>query len=177
VRQGLGHLAWLSLLGAALACGTGCHRGSQALFVTAPFNDETRIAKVTAQWQIAPATPGDGETVHVEVRVENQLADRLYVKLEGLELVDARGAAVVSSDAARACVLGGQETANVLSLDLRLARGSGERVSGFGVERFGAPLSERGRGIYREFLIQTEGRTPEEADAELNRYSAAGPCS
>ena len=78
---------------AALAALAACRRHESGLFVAAPFNDETRIAKVEATW--APGTSG----WHAEVRVENRLADNLYVRLSGFALVDDVGAPIATSDA------------------------------------------------------------------------------
>ena len=146
--------------------------------VTAPFNEETTIATVMASWETQPAAAGASEeNVHFVARVSNRLADRLYVRLDNFELTDASGAPVVSSPLRRGCIVAANADSVVLSGDLRLRRGSAARIAGFRVERFGVPLSERGRSIYREFLLQSEKFTAAQVDGEIQGYLNAESCS
>lgn len=165
-------LAAVGLLFAA-----GCHRSEPGLFVTAPFNDETKIAKVEAHWQAAGAASPEGETLHYEVRVANKLADRLFVRLGTFALTDARGTVLASGGDERSCVVPASADVVVLTGDIALSPGAAARVADFRVSRFGVPLSERGRAIYREFLLQSEKYTEPQVDAEIATYMRAAPCS
>lgn len=166
MRSPLARLAFLALL----LVGTSCRRGEERVFVTAPFNDATRLGRVEAQW--APTAGG----LHFEVRVENRLADRLFVRLGDFTLLDRELQPLVRSTETGACVLAPKSTGLVLRGDIVLARAEVARVSSFDVTRFGVPLSERGRGIYREFVLQQRVRTPAEVDEEIAGYVAAPPC-
>jgi hypothetical protein len=49
-------------------------------------------------------------------------------------------------------------------------------VKSFAVHSFGLPLSERGHGIYREFLLQSKKYTTSDVDAVLASYAGAPNC-
>jgi len=147
-----------------------CRRAEQGTFVTAPFNDATRLARIDARWQVTPTG------LHFQIRVENRLADRLFVRLAQPSFRDADGNRLGGSDVARECVLPPHSSGLVLDGDVPLSAADANRVAWFDVERFGVPLSDRGRGIYREFLLQQRVRSPTEIDAELTGYAAAPPC-
>lgn len=161
--------ARLPLLALLLASGA-CRRAEEGVFVTAPFNDATRLGRVEAHW-----TPTAGG-LHFEVRVENRLTDRLFVRLGDFALLDRELRPLVRSTETRACVLGPEATGVVLSGDVALAEADAARVATFDVTRFAVPLSERGRGIYREFVLQQRVRTPAAVDEEIAAYAAAPPC-
>lgn len=154
----------------------GCHRAEQGVFINAPFNEETRIATVEAQWQ-PTAAAGEGETLHFEVRVSNKLADRLFVRLGNFTLTDAGGAVLAHVADERSCVLPASGAAIVLSGEVAVPRGAAARVAEFAVDRFGVPLSPRGRSIYREFLLQEERASEAQIDADMAAYMQSPPCS
>lgn len=154
------------------ACVFGCRRAEEGVFVVAPFNDHTRLARVDARW----ATPKADGAVEFEVRVESRLADRLYVRLASFALTAADGRTLARSGEERSCVLAPKATERVLAATVRLPPGAADEVAGFTLETFGVPLSQRGQGIYREYLLQFRGRTIPEADAEIQGYQASPPC-
>jgi hypothetical protein len=161
--------AFIGLLWIALT--VGCQRGPSALYITAPFNEETRLARVDATWQVA-----EGGQAKYSVQVENSLADRLYVRLEGFSLTGAHGKALAQAVGQGACVLARGQKATVIAGDLLLPAEAAGHIDGFDVKRFGVPLSERGRAIYREFLLQSQKFSGAEVDAELAGYQNAPPC-
>lgn len=168
---------WAALVCTA-ALSAGCHRPEHGVFITAPFNDETKIAKVEARWQPAEGAPAsESEMLHFEVRVTNTLADRLFVRLGKFTLTDATGAVLASVAEERGCIVPASAEAVVLSGEVALPRGAAARVADFNVNRFGAPLSERGRSIYREFLLQSEKYSEAQVDAEIAAYMQSEPCS
>lgn len=158
--------------GAALALAVlvlvaGCRRREEGVFVTAPFNEHTRLARIDVAWEIS------GDTLGFDVRAENRLSDRLYLRLGGLRLLDERGEVVGSSQEFRGCILAAGATDSVLRGVLPRPAAD---VEGFEIERFGVPLSDRGRAIYREFLLQSGSGAPAEVDAEIAGYAGAPPC-
>lgn len=159
-----------TLVALLLLLNASCRRAEQGTFVTAPFNDATRLARVDARWQVTPTG------LHFQILVENRLADRLFVRLAQPSFRDADGNRLGGSDAGRGCVLAPHASDLVLDGDVALSAADANRVASFDVERFGVPLSDRGRGIYREFLLQQRVRTPAAIDEELARYAAAPPC-
>lgn len=166
-RVGLGTLLLTLLLAA-------CRGREDGLFIVAPFNDETKIAAVQASWRPIGDPSGAPDRVSYEVRVENRLADRLYVRLEDFALKDAAGRTIARGQTKRACVLAPHAAQVVLKGELSLPPGVG--IAAFDVARFGVPLSERGRGIYREFVLQSPVKTPAAVDAEIAAYMSAEPC-
>ena len=157
----------LALAGVFLA---SCRRREEGVFITAPFNDETRIAKVEAQWE--PSATG----LRFEVRVENRLADNLFVRVKDFALLGSGGQSLASGATEKACVLPAHATRTVLSGDLDLGGKPVASIAAFEIDRFGVPLSERGRNIYREFLLQQQVRSAADIDAELAAYASAPLC-
>jgi len=163
----------------------GCWRDSNRVYVTAPFNQETELADLSATWQNTGeerSFAGSSRLDEAEVRfqykvdVRNRLEHKLYLELGKFELLDDDRLALASADEAVKCVLGGGNTEAVLEGSLWVPKRSAKKVTGFRLERFGVPLSDRGRAMYREWLLQSR---PEEAaaiDAELAGYAAAPPC-
>jgi len=165
--------AWVAIIGLTASC----HRGGERLYVTAPFNDEVRIADVTAEWRSVPGGDDAAEDhLSFAVHVENRLADRLYVRLEGLALLDAAGKPLAAPPEERGCVVAAKATATPLSGMVDVAPAGAAAITSFRVHRFGVPLSERGRGIYREFLLQSQKFTAAEVDAEIDGYLRSPDC-
>lgn len=173
---------WIAL---ALALGLGCSRDGDSVRVVAPFNAESKIGEVTAVWQntgeeraFADGTRLPEPQVRFQYRAEvhNRLHDKVFVRLTNFQLTDAQGLALATSPATVACALAGDATVAALAGELWVPNNRVDVVRGFGVSPFAVPLSERGRALYREWLLQ--GRTDKAAavDAEIAGYAAAPAC-
>jgi hypothetical protein len=111
------------------------------------------------------------------VDVHNRLDAKLYLQLGKLELLDDDRLSLGSAADEVKCTLGPGKTEALLQGSVWVTKRSAAKVTGFRVYHFGVPLSDRGRAMYREWLLQ--GRPEEGAaiDAELARYASAPPCS
>lgn len=164
---------WTVLAAAAMLA---CRRADPGVPIVAPFNDESRIGRITATWEPAPGDSSN-RTLQYTVRVENRLADGLFVRLDHFRLQDTAGKSLAVATEKRECVVAGGATEIVLQGKLEIPAGDATRATGFGVDHFGVPLSERGRGIYREFLLQSEKYTAAAIDAEIDGYLQAPNCN
>ncbi|MBI1814587.1 MAG: hypothetical protein HYR72_06395 [Deltaproteobacteria bacterium] len=169
----------------ALAFGFGCSRDGESVPVVAPFNAESKIGEVTAVWQntseeraFADGTRLPEPQVRFQYRAEvhNRLHDKVFVRLTNFQLTDTQGLALATSPATVACALAGDATVAVLAGELWVPKNGVDAVRRFSVSPFVVPLSERGRALYREWLLQ--GRTDKAAavDAEIAGYAAAPAC-
>jgi len=164
---------------------SGCWRDADGVYVAAPFNERTKLAQVEAVWRntgeeraFADATRLDEPQVRFQyqVDVENRLEDRLYLHLGKLELLDDERLSLGTASEEVTCVLDTGKTESLLEGNVWVAKRSAKKVSGFRLERFGVPLSERGRAMYREWLLQSRPGEERAIDAELTEYANAPPC-
>lgn len=163
----------------------GCHDDSTRLYVTAPFNEETELADVNAVWRdtgeernFAESSRLDEPQVRFQYKVDlrNRLEHGLYVRLGGFQLVDDAGLSLGKADDSVKCVLAPGTTEAVLEGGVWVPKRSAKKVAGFRLRRFGVPLSERGRAMYREWLLQRRPEEGDAIDAELAGYAATPPC-
>lgn len=163
----------------------GCWRDSNGVYVTAPFNEKTKLAEVSAVWRntgetraFAEATRLDEEEVRFQYRVdvENRLEDKLYLRVGKLELLDENGLSLGDATEEVKCVLGAGESQALLKGSVWVPKRSAAMVESFGIDEFGVPLSDRGRAMYREWLLQGRPGEGEAIDAELAAYAAAPGC-
>ncbi len=163
----------------------GCSHDDDGVTLRAPFNDATKLARVTAVWSATKETRTFAEASKLkepEVRfqyrvdIDNDLQDRLYVKLDGFELVDEKGLALGRDAATTVCTLNPGRTESILSGGVWLPQRTADAVRNFRVGHFAVPLSARGLGMYREWLLQSRPDQTAAIDAELAVYAAAPPC-
>jgi hypothetical protein len=174
------------VLGLALALSlAACRHREEGLAVVAPFDVRKELAYLTAQWTQSPEERAFAEGFRLKepevrflfrVRAHNVMRDKLYVRLDTFQLVDAQGQELGRSTAQTACTLAAGETTEVLSGDVWVDRTRAAGVRDFRLARQGVPLNDLGRELMRTWLLQ--GRTGREAevDAELERYAAAPAC-
>ena len=169
----------------AMVLVAGCSRDRNAVMLTAPFNDSTKIGQLTAVWEDAGderAFAGGTRLAEPEVRfrfrvdAQNRLGDRLFVRLGNFQLVDATGLGLAAADASIACALSAGTTEGVLSGDVWVPKRTAKNVAGFRISHFAVPLSDRGRSLYREWLLQGRAQDAAQIDSEIGRYAAAPPC-
>jgi hypothetical protein len=162
-----------------------CSRGENGLPLVAPFNSETRIGTVRAVWSVTARERAfaDGvrlaereREVQYRVDVESRLEDKVYVRLATFRLLDEKGIVVAESPLSVECTLGSGRTRGVMTNSVWVPAGSVERIARFGIHSLAVPLGERGRAIYREWLLQSRPGSEREVDAELARQAAAPPC-
>ncbi len=167
------------------AVSLACSRDRSTVVVTAPFNDSTKIGELTAVWNdsgeeraFANAQRLDTPEVRFRFRVDarNRLDDGMFVRLGNFQLVDRSGLTIAASDQRAECILNAGTTEGVLSGEVWVPKTAVNDVAGFRVAQFGVPLSERGRSLYREWLLQERAHEPAQADAEIAGYLAAPAC-
>lgn len=163
----------------------GCRGDSNGVYVSAPFNEKTELAELSAVWRntgeertFADASRLDEPQVRFQYKVDarNRLEDQLYLRLGGFELVDEDGLSIGNAGEEVKCVLGAGKTEALLEGSVWVAKRSTGQVAGFRLDRFGVPLSDRGRAMYREWLLQSRPEEGGAIDAELARYASAPPC-
>jgi hypothetical protein len=163
----------------------GCWGDSSGVYVTAPFNEKTELAEVSAVWKntgeervFAEASRLDEAQVRFQYRVdvENRLDDKLYLDLGKLELLDEEGLSLGGDTTEVKCVLGAGRSEAVLQGNVWVDKRLAKTVEGFRVDRFGVPLSDRGRAMYREWLLQGRPGEAAKIDAELAVYAGAPAC-
>jgi hypothetical protein len=163
----------------------GCARHSEGVPLTAPFNDETEIGAVTAVWQ----SSGEGRAFAAGVRlkepevrfqyrvdVKNRMEHPMFVRLGGFQLLSSDGLALGADEARVACTVGSPGVQGVLSGSVWIAKHATDRIGGFTIRHFAVPLNERGRALYREFLLTTRPAEARAIDAEIAAYAAAPGC-
>lgn len=164
----------------------GCTREREGLALTAPFDRAAVVGYVTATWHATDeerafknATRLAQPEVRVQYRldVESDLAAKAYLRLEDVALVDASGLALGTDTQQVACTIGSGITAGILAGDIWVARDALPRISDVRVSHHVVPLHERGRALYREWLLQGRPRDAAAIDAEIAHYAAAPDCT
>lgn len=161
-----------------------CRRTPDGLPLAAP-GDDARLGTVSATWRptedergFANAVRLDEPEVRFRYRVDmhNGVDEKLFVRLERFELVDAAGLTVAAADSTVECTLGPGTTEGALAGDVWIRKRDTDRVRDFRIRRFAAALGEDGRARYRAWLLK--GRPGEEAaiDGEIARQAGAPPC-
>jgi hypothetical protein len=170
------------LLGIAL----GCSRDSREVLLTAPFNDDTEIGRATAVWQSTGeerAFAGGARLKEPEIRfqyrvdVKNEMEHPIFVRLGGFELLSEDGLALGRDDASIECTVGSRGAQGVLSGSVWVAKHAASKIGRFRLGHFAVPLNERGRALYREFLLTTRPGEAQAIEAELAGYAAAKGCA
>lgn len=162
-----------------------CRRTPEGLPLLAP-GDDTRLGTVSATWQATEDERGFANAVRLDepevrfryrVDAHNGVGDKLFVRLDRFELVDAAGLMVAAADGTVECTLGSGMTEGALAGDVWVRKRDTGRVKDFRIRRFAAALDEDGRAHYRTWLLQ--GRPGEEAaiDQEITRQASAPPCA
>jgi hypothetical protein len=162
-----------------------CRHDSDGLPLLAA-GDDARLGTVSATWQATEEERGfanaarlDEPEVRFRYRVDahNRADEKLFVRLDRFELVDASGLTVASADRSVECTLGPGMTEGALAGDVWVRRRDTERVKDFRIRRFAAALGDAGRARYRAWLLQ--GRPGDEAavEQEIARQAAAPPCA
>lgn len=172
-------VTWRTVLPLLLAW--GCTHEAERVFLTAPFNERTEIGEVTADWRHSgdERNVADGESevrIAYRVDVRSRLHDPMYVELSDFRLVGTNGATTRGDGATVKCKLEPGLSEGVLHGNVWVSKHAAERVRDFRVTHFAVPLSDRGRALYREWLLQ---RRPDETaaiDAEIAQLAAAPPC-
>jgi hypothetical protein len=161
----------------------GCWRDSTRLYVTAPFNEETELAEIRAVWRNTGEERNFNESSRLDevrfqykVDVHSRLEHRIYLQLGGFELLDDDRLSLGRSDESVKCVLGPGDTEAVLEGSVWVPKRSVKRVASFRLDRFGVPLSNPGRAMYREWLLQNRPGEDAAIDSEMARYAAAPAC-
>lgn len=163
----------------------GCWGDSDGMYVTAPFNHETELAELSATWQESDEERAFAEGSRLErpqvrfqyrVDVHNLLDDKLYLQLGKLELLDDSRLSMGAATEEVRCVLGAGKKEAILEGSVWVPKDSARKVKAFRVDRLGVPLSERGRAMYREWLLQGRPEDGAAIDAEIVAYAAAPPC-
>jgi hypothetical protein len=164
----------------------GCSRDSGGVLLTAPFNDATEIGRVTAVWEntgeeraFADATRLKEPEVRFQYRVDvkNDMDHPMFVRLGGFELLSKEGLQVGRDGAGVECIVATQGAQGVLSGSVWIAKHSADRVGGFQIGHFAVPLNDRGRALYREFLLSTRPQDAQAIDAEIAAYAGAKSCN
>ncbi len=177
-----GAIAMCLLLG--LLC--GCKRGEPGIPLTAPFDNEAVVGRVTATWSRSDEQRSFAEGVRLaepEVRyryrvtASNQLADKLFVRLGDFTLVGRSGLRAGSDSRGVECVLAAGQAEPVLQGDVWVSAKATGDIRGFDAAHLAVPLSDVGRGMYRSWLLQGRPDQGPQVDAEIATYAAAPACS
>jgi hypothetical protein len=169
----------------ALILLVGCPGDATRVYVTAPFNEETELAEVRAVWRNTGEERAFAEASRLaeaqvrfqyKVDVRNLLEHALYLRLGSFELVDDDRLSLAKADDQVQCVLGAGKSEALLEGAIWVPKRWAKKVTGFRLDRFGVPLSDRGRAMYRQWLLQSRPEDAAVIDAELARYAAAPPC-
>ena len=153
--------------------------------LAAPFNENTIVGEVSAVWSNTAAERGfaGGDRLkEPEVRfryrldVRSKLGDKLFVRLGGFELVGENGLPLGSDQTNVECIVGSGATPAILQGDVWIPKRVAGSVKAFRVSHLAIPLSDRGRALYREWLLQGRPGAAAEIDAEIARHAAAPAC-
>lgn len=178
-------LSALTLLAVGPLCLCSCSRDGGGVALTAPFNDETKIGVVTAVWQGTGeerSFAGGGRLKEPEVRfqyrvdVNSRMDHSMFVRLGGFQLLSKAGLALGADETSVECTVGSSGAKGVLSGSVWIAKSATDRVDGFTLRHFALPLNDRGRALYREFLLERRPGEAQAIDAEIAGYAAARGC-
>ena len=171
---------------AVLGMCMGCSRSSDGLSLIAPFNEETKLGELTAVWkqtgeerEFAHAVRLKEPEVEVQFRVDvsNEMNDPIFVRLTDFVLQSKDGLALATEQHKVECTIPPGRTQGVLYGSVWVTKRSAEQAGRFDLGRFAVPLSERGRGLYRQWLLERRPGQEKEIDAELQAYAAAPACT
>jgi hypothetical protein len=171
---------------ALVALAFGCWRDSNGVVLSAPFNDATEIGRVTAVWKntgeqrsFAGGTRLKAAEVRFQYRVDvkNELDEPLYVRLGAFELVGEDGLSLGRDETVRRCAVAASAEEAVLEGSVWVAQSAAKQVESFRLRRFAVPLSERGRALYREWLLQRRPGQQARIDATLAAHARAPGCT
>ena len=180
--------AWLAvwtLVVLPLVTFVGCSRDSGGIQLAAPFNDATEIGRVTAVWEntgeeraFADAARLKEPEVRFQYRVDvkNDMDHPMFVRLGGFQLLSKDGLEVGRDNSNVECIVATQGAQGALSGSVWIAKHSADRVGSFQIGHFAVPLNDRGRALYREFLLSTRPNEAQAIDAEIAAYAAAKGC-
>lgn len=177
-------LGWYRLLPVALLL--ACSGDPNRVVLTAPFDAYAKLAEITGVWTntgeeraFAEATRLKESEVRFQYRLNarNRMQDRLYVRLGGVQLVGGDGFPLGQDTAGIECTLDAGTTEGVLTGSVWLPKSKAKKVRGFRVSHFAVPLNERGRALYREWLLKHRPDQRAAIDAEITAYAAAPPCA
>ena len=175
---------WCRLLPVALLL--ACSGDPNRVVLAAPFDARAKLAEVTAVWTNTGEERTFAEAARVEerevrfqyrVNARNRMQDRLYVRLGGFQLAAADGLVLGQDRAGIECTLDTGTTEGVLTGSVWLPKSKVEKVRRFRVSHFAVPLNERGRALYREWLLKKRPEQRAAIDAEIAAYTAAPPCA
>lgn len=162
-----------------------CSRDSGGVLLTPPFNDATEIGRVTAVWEntgeeraFADATRLKEPEVRFQYRVDvkNDMDHPMFVRLGGFQLLSKEGLEVGRENSNVECIVGTRGAQGALSGSVWVAKHSADRVGSFQIGHVAVPLNDRGRALYREFLLSTRPEEAQAIDAEIAGYAAAKGC-
>lgn len=174
---------WI-ILTVALAL-VACSSDGDAVKLVAPFNERTVLGEVTAVWKSTGEERGFAAGARLKepqarlryrADVRNRLGDKLFIRLGTFQLVDDAGLEIGSDSASVECTLATGASQAVLAGDVWVPKQAVGKVRGFHLEHFAVPLNDRGRALYREWLLQGRPADTAAIDAEIARYAAAPPC-
>lgn len=178
---------WIGLFFAPLlSIGASCSRNPDAVLLAAPFNDETELGEVMAVWKptgqersFADAARLEKPQVEIQYRVDvrNDMKDPIFVRLGDFELLSRDGLALAIDQRQVGCTVAPGQTQGVLTGSVWAAKGAAEQAGRFTIHRFAVPLSERGRALYREWLLERRPGQEKEVETELQGYATAQPCT
>jgi hypothetical protein len=163
----------------------GCGRNRNTVRLVAPFDQDVTLGEVTATWDKSGeerAFAGGTRLREPEVRfqyrldVRNRLGDKLFVRLARFQLVGPNGLGLATDPASVECTLSAGNARAILSGEVWIPKSKAEQARGFQVMHFAVPLNERGRALYREWLLQGRPQRSGDVDSEIARYAAAPPC-
>jgi hypothetical protein len=159
---------WMRL--ASLALVAGCSRSEQTIELKAAFSDDTVVGRLGASWRPA----AEPRALDVRIEAVNELADRLYVRIQNVRLIGPDGPIAIP-DADSQCTLPAKGKHALIETRARIPVDAAS-IRDIQVDQLAVPLSERGRAFYREFLLRKRGGPVREIDAELDAFAAAPPC-
>jgi hypothetical protein len=168
-----------------LASLLGCWRDSGGVALSAPFNDDTEIGRVTAVWEntgeeraFADATRLNEPEVRFQYRVDvkSDMDGAMFVRLGSFQLLSKDGLALGRDDSKVECVVGARGAPGALSGSVWVGKGSADRVASFQIGHFAVPLNDRGRALYRESQLVTRPGEAQAIDAEIAGYAGAKGC-
>jgi len=164
----------------------GCSRNPDDVPLTAPFNDDTELGELTAVWKatgeersFAHAARLAEPEIEIQYRVDarNDMKEPVFVRLADFQLLSRDGLALVTEQRKVECALAPGRVQGVMAGSVWVTKRAAGDADRFAVHRFAVPLSERGRALYREWLIERRPGEEKAIDAELQAYALAAACT